>query len=113
MFLVPMILYPERTRLLEGLDLGVQWVYTSHMGLLTADQVEEVWEKQGMKHRCKRLRRFLIERGLGPMVVPEDVFLREIKDEFMINFLVKGVVEDGRGKQEFPPKDDGDAEGQG
>lgn len=72
------------------------------MGLLTPDQVEEVWERKGLKFRAKRFRKFLIQHGLGPMVVSEDVFLRHIYEEFLINFFVKGVREDVRGKQEFP-----------
>jgi len=36
------------------------------------------------------------------MTVSEDVFLRHIHDEFLINFFVKGVREDARGRQEFP-----------
>lgn len=76
------------------------------MGLLTADQVEKVWEESGLKFRVKRFRKFLIQNGLGPMVVSEDVFLRHVHDEILINFFVKGVKEDARGKQEFPAESD-------
>jgi hypothetical protein len=72
------------------------------VGLLTKDQVDEIWERKGLRFRAKRFRKYLISMGLGPMTVSEDVFLRHIHDEFLINFFVKGVREDARGRQEFP-----------
>lgn len=93
--------------------MGVRRVYTLHMGLpLTEEEIDQVWETQGMKHRVSRFRKFLIERGLGPMIVSEDVLARHIKEEFLINFFVKGVVEDARGRQKFPTEADSNAEGE-
>jgi len=46
------------------------------------------------------------------MIVSEDVLARHIKEEFLINFFVKGVVEDVRGRQKFPTEADSNAEGE-
>lgn len=85
-------------------------IQSIYMGMLTIEQVEEVWNRQGLKHNCKRFRNFLISRGLLPLTVPEDVFLRHMKDELLINFFVKGVVENAKGQQEYPDDSDSGSE---
>lgn len=87
------------------MTLSTHWVYARFVGLLTQEQVEEVWERNGLKFRAQRFRKYLIKLGLGPMTVSEDVFLRHIHDEFLTNFFVKGVREDVRGRQELPPNE--------
>lgn len=78
----------------------------SSMGLLTEDQVEEVWEKQGMKHNVARLYKMLLSHGLLPMSVRDFAFADAIRKKLLINFLVKGVVEDEHGRQQYPPEPD-------
>ena len=68
------------------------------MGMLTEEQLNKVWEEQGLKNRMVRFHKFLLERGLLPMSVPEYLFLDHIKTDILHGFFVKGVkeFEDGR-----------------
>lgn len=71
------------------------------MGLLSAEEFEQVWEEQGLKHRIARFHQFLLERGLQPMSVPDYLFIEHVKDDILTAFLVKGVKEHADGRQEY------------
>ena len=76
------------------------------MGLLTEEEVNRVWEEQGMKHNVARLHKHLISHGLLPMSVRDFAFADAIKRKILVNFLVKGVIEDEHGRQQFPVEPD-------
>lgn len=73
--------------------MGVQ------LGFLTEEQLEQVWEEQGMRYRIDRFYRYLIDRGLLPMSVPADLFSDHIRNDILGKFLVKGVRELPDGQQ--------------
>lgn len=68
------------------------------MGVLTEEQLEKVWEENGLNVRMKRFHKFLLERGLLPMSVPEHMFLDHFRNDILESFFVKGVKmhKDGR-----------------
>jgi predicted SAM-dependent methyltransferase len=72
-----------------------------NMGVLTKEQLDEVWRENGLERRMKRFHRFLIERGLLPMSVPEHLFLDHLYNEILVNFFVKGVKEHEDGRIEY------------
>lgn len=72
-----------------------------NMGVLTEDQINEVWNERGLKRRMKRFHKFLIERGLLPMSVPEHLFLDHFYNDILTNFFVKGVREHENGRIEY------------
>lgn len=76
------------------------------MSLLTEEEIERVWEEQGLKHHVKRLYLFLRTHGLLPMSVRDYAFADAIKRKILINFFVKGVKEDEHGRQSFPVEPD-------
>ena len=76
------------------------------MSLLTEEEIERVWEEQGLKHHVKRLYLFLRTHGLLPMSVRDYAFADAIKKKILINFFVKGVKEDEHGRQSFPAESD-------
>lgn len=76
------------------------------MGLLTEEEVERVWEEQGLKHHVARLHKFLLTHGLQPMAVRDYAFADAVKRKILSNFLVKGVSEDEHGRQTFPAEPD-------
>ena len=72
------------------------------MGLLTEEQVEQVWEEQGLKLHVERMHAYLVKNGLMPMTVQKHTFLDNFRKRILTNFLVKGVVEDEHGRKVFP-----------
>jgi len=72
------------------------------MGALTEEQVEEIWEGNGLKFHVERMYVYLIQNGLMPMTVQKHTFLNNFRKRILTNFLVKGVVEDEHGRQVFP-----------
>lgn len=75
------------------------------MGILTEKQLEEVWAKRGLKHRMKRFHRFLVERGLLPVSVPEHLFLDHIRNDILESFFVKDITEDSKGRVKYGRSD--------
>lgn len=71
------------------------------LGVLTEEQLEKVWNEHGLEWRLRRFHKFLLERGLLPMSVPEHLFLDHIHDEILHNFFVKGVKEHQDGRIEY------------
>lgn len=69
------------------------------MGVLTDEQLEQVWDEQGLKHRVNRFYTFLTDRGLLPMSVPRDIFIDHIHNGILRKFFVKGVKELPDGQQ--------------
>lgn len=80
------------------------------MSLLTEEEIDRVWEEQGLKHHVDRLYKHLSTHGLLPMSVRDFAFSDAIKRKILINFFVKGVKEDEHGKQSFPVEPDGRGE---
>ena len=80
------------------------------MSLLTEEEIEQVWEEQGLKHHVNRLYKFLSTHGLLPMSVRDYAFADAIKKKILVNFFVKGVKEDEHGRQSFPIEPDGRGE---
>ena len=76
------------------------------MGVITNEELERVWEEQGLKHRISRFHGFLVDHGLLPLSVPEDMFTTHIKKDILKAFLVIGVEETADGQQWRPS--DGD-----
>jgi hypothetical protein len=76
------------------------------MGLLTKEQVDEVWDEGGMKHNVHRLYKFLRAHGLLPMSVPLYNFQAAIKKRLLIDFFVKGKIEDEQGHETYPSESD-------
>jgi predicted SAM-dependent methyltransferase len=68
------------------------------MGILTEEQLEEVWSDRGLEFRMKRFHKFLVERGLLAMSVPEYLFLDHLRNDILSSFFVRGVrmYKDGR-----------------
>lgn len=81
------------------------------MHYLDEDQLEAAWEWQGMKYRFSRLHSYLVEQGLGPMAVRQDLFVEHVKD-VLRKFLVQGLMEDKDGRQRFPGDPDTDTAGE-
>lgn len=75
--------------------MGVQ------VGVLTEEQLEQVWNDQGLETKLKRFHKFLLERGLLPMSVPEYLFLGHIKNSILHDFFVKGVRIDEKGRTRY------------
>jgi len=80
------------------------------MGVLSQEQLDLVWNEHGLKHKMARFYKYLRERGLLPLSVPRDSFLRHMKHDILDAFLVKGVQEDKDGRRLFA---DGDGENSG
>jgi hypothetical protein len=78
----------------------------SMAGMLTEEQVEEVWEERGLKHHVERLYKLMISHGLLPMSVRDYAFADAVKRKILTNFFVKGVTEDEHGRQTFPAEPD-------
>lgn len=66
------------------------------MGLLTKEQVDQVWE-DGLKYRLRRFHKYLLSFGLLPMSVPVYSFESHLK-QLLVQFFVEGVREDDRGR---------------
>ena len=76
------------------------------MGVLTEEQLEDVWENKGLKYKMTKFHKFLLERGLLPMSVPDYLFLDHMKNDILKNFFVKGVREHEDGRTEYEPESD-------
>lgn len=76
------------------------------MGLLTEEQVEQVWREQGLILHVERMHAYLVKNGLMPMTVQKHTFLDNFRKRVLTNFFVKGVVEDKHGRQIFPSDTD-------
>jgi len=80
--------------------------------LITEEELEEIWENHGLKQHVERLHKYLLSHGLQPMAVPAFVFVGNLKQKILVNFLVKGVSEDSYGRQTFPKHKDRDGSGE-
>jgi hypothetical protein len=69
------------------------------MGVISEEQLLQVWEEQGLEHRMKRFYKYLTERGLLPMSVPRDIFLDHMYDGVLKSFFVNGIKELPDGEQ--------------
>ena len=74
-------------------------MYVLIMPFMTQEEVEEVWFDRGLRHRVRRLRKFLVDHGLTPLSVTEEVFEEHILRRILIDFLVKDTHEDEHGTQ--------------
>jgi hypothetical protein len=70
------------------------------MGALTQDQLDDIWNRAGLKHRIGRFRNWLVERGLSTHV--NSVKIQKHFYEVLSAFLVIGVEETLDGKQSIP-----------
>lgn len=84
------------------------------MGVLTKEQLDEVWEKQGMKYNMRRFHQYLMERGLLPYI-NVNKFSHHVYD-LLDKFMVQGMKEKPDGRQLFPAQarwnDDANGEGE-
>lgn len=79
------------------------------MGLLTEEQINQVWE-DGLKHRIRRFYNYLLSFGLLPMSVPVYSFESHVK-LLLVQFFVEGVREDARGRPKVVSDRGGEAAG--
>lgn len=74
-------------------------MYVLIMPFLTLEDIEQVWSERGLRHRVRRLRAFLVEHGLTPLSVTDEVFEGHIRKRLLIDFFVNDVHEDKHGNQ--------------
>jgi hypothetical protein len=70
------------------------------VGVLTEEQLRQIWDDQGLEHRMRRFYGYLADRGLLQMSVPEDIFLIHIRDDILKKFFVQGTKELADGRQQ-------------
>lgn len=85
------------------------------MGVLTEEQLKEVWERGGMKFNMRRFHAYLTERGLMPYI-NVNKFSNHVYD-LLNKFFVQGLKEFPDGRQQLPAQarwgDVGNGEGEG
>jgi hypothetical protein len=77
--------------------------YLLIVGLLTKEQLDDVWDSKGLKHRYARLHDFMVSMGLGPMAVRKDLFLKDMQS-ILYKFFKDGLTEDKDGRQNYTNK---------
>lgn len=76
------------------------------MGMLTKEQLDQVWHEAGMKYNIWRFHEYLIDRGLLPYT-NVNKFSNHIYD-LLHKFFVLNMKEDKDGRQQFPSEADGE-----
>lgn len=69
-------------------------------GMITKEQLDQIWHEAGLKYRFKRFHKFLNERGLLAFITEEK--LSKHLYEVLENFFVKGIKETKDGEQILP-----------
>ena len=70
------------------------------MGVLTKEQLDQVWREQGMKYNMRRFHKYLMERGLLPYI-NVNKFSHHVY-VLLDKFFVQGMKEKPDGRQLFP-----------
>lgn len=67
-------------------------------GVITEEQLEQVWNGLGMKLKVARFWKELVDRGLGGMAMPEYLFVQHIQT-LLKRFFVEGKVDEQHGRR--------------
>lgn len=71
--------------------------------MLTEDQMDHIWHDRGLKYRMSSLHKKLLDFGLLPLAINEEVFLDHMRRE-LNEFFVKGLCVDQNGRQTYSDK---------